>query len=594
MPGMRLLRPIVLLAVCVSSASAADSKLLIRGAGVFDGEKSVGQPDVLIEGGRIAAVGVGLDPAGARVIEARGHTLLPGLIDSHVHIIDPQAPRAAAVFGVTTELDMFMFHELARQLRSKDDFSRADFRTSGTLVTAPGGHGTEYGLPIPTLTAADQAQQFVDARIAEGSDYIKLIYDDGRAFGAHMPTISRDILAAVVRAAHERHKLAVTHISDQQAARDVVDVGGDGLAHVFFDSPADDAFIQSSKAHKIFVVPTLAVLEGLSGSPSGLENDERLKPMLRAQDASGLTATFPHKGKTQWLDNAKKSVRALHDAGVPLLAGTDAPNPGTVHGASLHRELELLVACGLTPAEALAAATSVPARTFGLSDRGHIAAGQRADLLLVRGDPSADIKSTRDIQHVFVAGHETDRDAWRKSAQESRDALAKLKSPGGLLISDFEAKDISANFGAGWSVSTDELRSGKSTCEMKLIDDGADRSKRSLHIAGEIKPDFAFPWAGALFSPGAGPMQPADLSAKKAVSFWAKGDGKTVRIMLFAKSLGFQPAMMGFTAGPQWQRFSFEFAEFGKVDGKDMMGILFSGGPASGKFEFQVDQVELQ
>ncbi len=94
----------------------------------------------------------------------------------------------------------------------------------------------------------------------------------------------------------------------------------------------------------------------------------------------------------------------MRDAGVPILAGTDAPAPGSWNGASLHQELELLVKAGLSPSEALSAATSVPARTFGLKDRGLIAPGLRADLVLVHGDPTRDITSTRDIVAVWKAG----------------------------------------------------------------------------------------------------------------------------------------------------------------------------------------------
>ena len=99
---------------------------------------------------------------------------------------------------------------------------------------------------------------------------------------------------------------------------------------------------------------------------------------------------------------------------MPILAGTDAPNPGTAHGASLHRELELLVHAGLAPTEALAAATSVPASAFHLADRGRVARGLRADLVLVNGDPTRDITATRDIVGVWKGGAPVDRAAYAK------------------------------------------------------------------------------------------------------------------------------------------------------------------------------------
>jgi len=118
-------------------------------------------------------------------------------------------------------------------------------------------------------------------------------------------------------------------------------------------------------------------------------------------------------------------VARLAAAGVPILAGTDTPNPGTAHGASLHRELELLVGSGLTPQLALQAATSAPARVFGLTDRGVIEPGRRADLVLVDGDPLTDITHSRRITRVWRGGVPCDRSAFVGSAAEDEqfDAL---------------------------------------------------------------------------------------------------------------------------------------------------------------------------
>lgn len=118
------------------------------------------------------------------------------------------------------------------------------------------------------------------------------------------------------------------------------------------------------------------------------------------------------------------ATKALHQAGVPLLAGTDSPGPGTGYGLSMHVELQLLTECGFTPGEALGAATAVPAREFGLLDRGRIQTGRRADLLLIEGDPSKDIRATRNIVGVWVAGRRIDRDAVARMAEASRKQFA--------------------------------------------------------------------------------------------------------------------------------------------------------------------------
>jgi len=117
---------------------------------------------------------------------------------------------------------------------------------------------------------------------------------------------------------------------------------------------------------------------------------------------------------------ARDTVRLLHEEGVTILAGSDCPNTGTAQGASLHRELELLVEAGLTPIEALRGATSATAEAFHLKDRGRLEPGRRADLLLVRGDPTRDIVATRDIVRIWKEGLAVDRDAYRTELQAKK------------------------------------------------------------------------------------------------------------------------------------------------------------------------------
>jgi hypothetical protein len=217
----------------------------------------------------------------------------------------------------------------------------------------------------------------------------------------------------------------------------------------------------------------------------------------------------------------------------------------------------------------------------------------------VKGDPTADIKTTRNIARIWKGGVEVDRRAYIASIEKMRaetERLRKEPAPAGSesgFVSDFEEEKVSAKFGSGWSVSTDAVAGGKSKAEMKVAPEGAQGSRGSLLITGEISPDLPYAWAGAMFSPGATMMAPANLSSKKELSFWAKGDGKACRLMLFARSLGFQPAVKSFVAGAEWKRFTFRISEFGGMDGSDLTGILFAGGPAPGRFVLQIDDVVL-
>jgi imidazolonepropionase-like amidohydrolase len=583
------------LALLAPPAQAAEV-LAITNVRVFDGTALLpGKSVVVVRDGKIEAVGPKVTvPAGATVVDGGDGTLLPGFIDSHTHTWGDALVRALT-FGVTTELDMFSDPQQDKTFRAEQAAAggapgRADLYSAGILATVPGGHGTEYGLAIPTLTRPDEAQTWVDARIAEGSDYIKIVDEDGSAYGMKVPNLDAATIAALVKAAHKRGKLAVVHVSTAASAQRDIEAGVDGLAHIFTDKAPSPGFARLVAQRKAFVIPTLTVVESTTGTASGksLTTDLRLKGFLTPDEVTGLQRSFPTRGDFQI---ALDTVRQLRDAKVPILAGTDAPNPGTAHGASIHRELELLVKAGLTPAEALAAATSVPARAFHLNDRGRIAPGLRADLVLVGGDPLKDITDTRSIARVWKAGKAFERPLAPTPAPGAAAVPAAPIPPDGL-ISDFDASPGSS-FGSGWRDSTDALRGGASVVHQEVVDGGAEGTAKALEISGEVKAGFAFPWSGALFSPGAQVMAPADLSAAKELVFWAKGDGRTYEVLLFATSLGMMPSRQTFVAGPEWKRYAFPLADFPGLDPHGLTGIFLGAGPDLGTFRFRIDGVRL-
>ena len=593
----------ILLAAGIAGASAQSPALLFRNGRVFDGQAVHTATDVLVQAGRIAGMGRNLSaPAGAQIIDATGMTLLPGFIDAHTHAW-ADALREAVMFGVTTELDMFSSDpQLSRTLRAEQQAdkasARADLFTAGILVTAPRGHGTEYGAVIPTLTAPESAQAFVDARIAEGSDYIKIVYDDGLVYGLSWPTLTRETMRATVQAAHKRGKLAVVHVGSAAGARAALEAGADGLVHLFTDAAPAADFEALARQRGAFVIPTLVVLQSIAGQSvaTALIKDERLGKYLAPVSRSMLVGAFPIQpgSPKRSFDVAAQTVRRLAQAGVPILAGTDAPNPGTAHGVSLHSELELLVQAGLSNAQALAAATSVPARAFRLNDRGRIATGLRADIVLVKGDPLSDITATRAIEGVWKGGIPVDRAAFARTvASALAEAAAPLKQHAAGPVSDFEGGKAAAQFGTDWIVSTDSYAGGKSTVELKIGAGGAENSLGSLHLTGTISAAVPYAWAGAMWSPGAQPMQPANLSASKELVFWARGDGKTYRAMVFAQSKGMTPLSQTFVAGAEWREVVIPWSAFG-IDARDLMAVIVTGGPAPGPFSVQVDQVRVR
>ena len=307
------------------------------------------------------------------VVDAAGGVVLPGLIDAHTHLL-PGAPGQALTFGVTTELDMFSKPELVARVKSeaarRDDV--ADVRSAGIGATAPGGHPSMMYAPFPTLTGPGEAAGFVAARIAEGSDYLKVIYESGTPESWSMPSLDLATVRALVTAAHDRELVVIAHATSVAAVADVVDAGVDVIAHVPVDRVLDDAVISRIAAAGVAVCPTLATIENACGEPGGptLARDPAVAEFLGPDWTATLLASASgwRAADMPPYSTARQNVARLAAAGVELLAGTDAPNPGTVHGASLHRELELLVDAGLSPAQALTTATAAPAARFLAGD----------------------------------------------------------------------------------------------------------------------------------------------------------------------------------------------------------------------------------
>ncbi|MCC6455398.1 MAG: CIA30 family protein [Caldilineaceae bacterium] len=586
------------------AATGATGALAFTNVRLFDGEEVIPTTNVVVQDGLITAVGADVEiPAGAEVIDGAGQTLLPGLIDAHTHVFTEDALRQALVFGVTTEMDMFMDHTFAAQLRRQQAENgatdRADLYSAGTLATAPGGHGTQFGLDIPTLTSADEAEAFVNERVAEGSDYIKIIIEDGSEMGFTLPTLDQATVTALVEAAHANGKLALVHVQTLAAAQEALTAGADGLAHIFSDAVPDEEFINRAVESGLFVVATLSVFQHIGGEPqdTSVIDDPFLAPYLTVADIQSLTSPYTgFEGMSR--ANAQEAVRLLFEAGVPILAGTDAPNPGTAHGASLHRELVLLTESGLSPLDALRSATSVTADIFSLEDRGRVAPGLRADLLLVNGDPTTEITATRDIVGVWKLGVRADREGYLAMLEAQRAAAAAQSqtfAEGDVArVTDFETETFTSTFGSDWEITTDQPAGGNSTAQIEIVAGGANDSNFSLLVVGEVGANVPFAWGGVTYMPGATPFAPVDLSSKPTLHFWAKGEGGPYRVQLFCQGTGQVPPEQPFAVTSEWQEITLDLTTFAGCDVTGVQAIIFSAGTAPGPFSFQIDEVSFQ
>jgi imidazolonepropionase-like amidohydrolase/ABC-type multidrug transport system permease subunit len=434
---------------------------LIHDARLFLGDGTViDQGSVLIKDGKIAEIYTGPAPDAkslrADAIEAAGKTLLPGLIDVHIHlgtpglpITDPQAYQnpdanfdrelAAYLFsGVTAvksagdQLDMVLKH---RATIASGERLGAELFAVGPLFTTVGGHGTEYSQYMPESMRASFDQQFVrlpksaeEARtqVADlkqrGVDGIKAILEAGGG-GATFNRLDPGLLRAISDAAHAAKSPIVTHTGNAQDVADALDAGVDGIEHGAMRDRIPEALFAKMKTMGVTFDPTLTVMEGMQAYVDGRAEllDRSLvqqvvprqwfvqvKDSLNSpgtQAARKAIGAYPFR-----LDLAKQNLAAAYRAGVILVTGTDSGNPMVVHGPSVHRELQLWVEAGIPPAVALQGATYNAARLLRADQRiGLIRKGYDASLLLVDGNPLQEISATERISTVFFKGERVDR-----------------------------------------------------------------------------------------------------------------------------------------------------------------------------------------
>lgn len=379
----------------------------IEGVRLVDttGGEPIEEATIVVDGNEFADVGPADEvevPDNAEVLDLSGWTVLPGLIDSHVHLgplvvghdeqrggpgdVAPDEPTGELVElapgfvddGVTTVKsvgDPFPWLARAREALEDEGPDTPTVFAAGPLFTAPDGH------PPATIYAAnpwlrdegnrevddpDDARQLVQEVADDGADLIKIVYDDG---DGRFERLDRSVMEAIVEEAGDRDLSVTAHIGDETEANHAIDAGVDGLEHA---RDIGESTYQRMVDREVFYVPTLSVYDAVRGSVA---------------------------------PSVEQSVELAAEVGVDIVAGSDVGNPNLQPGASLHREMRLLVEAGLSPADALVAATSTAAEFLGEEDElGTIASGARADLLVVDGDPLESIEAAADVQWVVHRG----------------------------------------------------------------------------------------------------------------------------------------------------------------------------------------------
>jgi imidazolonepropionase-like amidohydrolase len=601
---------IFLLLTC-SPCVRSEEIVAIRGARIIDGTGSAAVPGtVLIRGDRIVSVGAVEIPMGATVVDATGKTLLPGLFDLHTHMpysavlgMNGDWPKNLAAYllsGVTTVVDFGTYPEAFAPMRELISSGRvqAPHLLLAARFTTPGGHGAEGGrgdiFSLEVLTPRE-ARAAVRRVLPYKPDILK-VFTDGWRYGAapDMTSMDERTLWALVDEAHKNGLKVLTHTVTLERAKTAARAGVDVLAHGIGNAAADDELLGLLKASGTAYVSTLAVYEPRerAGLDALLERvlDPGAKTPLAASRRSSASEgdggpASPRRARFATLQH---NVAVLQRAGIPLGTGTDAGVTGTYHGWATLRELKLLVQAGLTPMEAIVAATRNSARAVALDkDRGTIEPGKRADLILVDGAPDRDIAEIDKIAGVFRDGRPMDLKALSKLIQS--DGVSPLTSvPVGRDVDDFESRNGLSRLGTRWVNSTD---TGTDHSRMQFGRILRKPGDHALAVMAEMSEKDA-PLVRVVVPLRPGGVEPADVTRYKGIRFDARGDGEYALVAVSRSVRSGDVDRVLFDAEGNWRTVKVPFSKFAKWSGNDVLTFEFEiARPAGTKAWLELDDV---
>jgi len=412
-------------ALYVPVSATAQSTAFV-GARIIDGRGGViERGTVLVRDGKIVAVGPAASttvPAGAQQIDVANATIMPGLVNAHGHLTaavgmrnDPKGYTrdnlirqltTYAQYGVTTVFSLGDDQEAAFQLRNE--------QAAGVF------HGARLfvGGPVISGTAADEARAMTDKVAAMKPDLLKIRIDDNLGSSRKMP---EEAWRATIARAQELKIPIATHIFYLADAKAALMAGADVIAHSVRDVPVDAEFVRELKERNACYTPTLMreVSTFVYGSTPPWARDPFFQKGAGAAAADELSdpsrqaqvqSTNAYKQGLRYkegLQVATKNLKTLVDAGARVAMGTDSGPPGRWQGFFEHLELEMMVEAGMTPMQVIVSATGTAAECHGRSGQfGSIQPGASADLLVLNANPLDDIRNTRQIRSVWIAGRQ--------------------------------------------------------------------------------------------------------------------------------------------------------------------------------------------
>jgi imidazolonepropionase-like amidohydrolase len=414
-----------------TSPSGAAPVTVIRGATLIDGTGATPIADaaIVIRGSRIAALGpsgVVEVPSGARIIEAQGKFIIPGLADMHNHLrngisLEWENPRPnlarLLAWGVTMTFTPGMeddaFAWLRTQVTADDSAPYAHFWGSGPMFLMAENPSVDYSPRTP-----EEARLAVRGLKRIGVDAVKVIYDDSSwATNRVQPLLPEAVLGAIIDEAHVQGLPVYVHAPMLSQAKTALRAGADGLLHGIISDPIDDEFITLMRKNNAFYVSTLSLFEScadLAGWSARQAAFDQAQVIAAEQYATLRSPEMVARAERSWANHAgvqaqlpvaRSNLKRVFDAGIPVVTGTDTGILGVVLGPASLLELLLHVEAGLKPDQVLQAATINAARMVGRDgDLGTLEPGKLADMLILDADPLADLGNARRIHRIVKGG----------------------------------------------------------------------------------------------------------------------------------------------------------------------------------------------
>ena len=406
------MRTLIASLVLATTAGAQTGTLkAFTGATLIDGTDRAPVPNatILVRDGRIVAAGSASSvqiPSGTERVALDGKTVIPGIINAHGHVTSPANLRTYAAYGVTTVFSL-------------GDEPASVFAARAEQSTPALDHARVFlAGPVLAPTSPDDARAKVAAAADQKVDIIKIRVDDNLGATTKM---APEVYRAVIDEAHKRGLRVATHLFYLADAKALLDAGSDFVAHSIRDADVDAEVIAKLGKRNVCVSPTLMrevstfVYESIPAFFSDSlflthANREWMTALAKPDAQQAMrTSTAAQRYKTA-LEVAKHNLKRLSDAGVPIAMGTDTGPTGRFQGYFELMELEQMVSTGLTPRQALTAATRDAARCMKLDrDLGTIEPGKWADFVVLDANPLANISNVRRIASVWIAGNAVNR-----------------------------------------------------------------------------------------------------------------------------------------------------------------------------------------